>query len=120
MVKNGKWRYYYDVKDALGYDERDNAGEMVYRRELTKRALTSDVNQKTRDALEEQLHRYTKDASHALEKYYKTPLGKLDKIDDVIDVGRNKVANLIGKIEKRIRAKEEDITKYAKPRKHIH
>ena len=21
---NGKWRYYYDIKDALGYDERDS------------------------------------------------------------------------------------------------
>lgn len=33
---NGKWRYYYDIDDALGYDEQT---EMIRNRELYKHAI---------------------------------------------------------------------------------
>lgn len=116
---NGKWRYYYDIKDALGYDERAKAAKSI--REYNKAAKAEVDYSKTRedptrakyyDANEyEQLTQRRvsagKAASKAIEEYYKTPIGKLDRFDDAIDSGRNIVAKILEKASNKIRAKSE-------------
>lgn len=82
---NGKWRYYYDIKDALGYDERDafykTAGEYIRADEeakkLTKRNKTSN------DAAQARIYADKKrdEAKKAREDFKKTPLGKLKIIE---------------------------------------
>lgn len=121
---NGKWRYYYDVKDALGYDERARAANAVYK--YNKNSHNANAynkiqgdptrekwyDQKKSDQMYRVAQNSGKMASYAMNKYYKTPLGKLDRLDDKLDSGRNAVSNLLEKMAKKIRADEEIITKY--------
>lgn len=116
---NGKWRYYYDVKDALGYDERANAAASI--REYNKatqnlkdyKAIRDDPTRQKwydfnrEDELADERGRRGDIAKRAIAKYYKTPLGRLDRIDDVIDTGRNIIADLLSKASSKIRAKDE-------------
>lgn len=121
---NGKWRYYYDIKDALGYDERAAAGAAVYDYE-TKTRNANAYNEIRHDPTRVKWYDQTKSdqkykeakaagkvASDALTKYYKTPLGKIDKLDDKIDSARDMVADLLEKASKKIRSREESITNY--------
>lgn len=122
---NGKWRYYYDVKDALGYDERGAAGDAVreYNRAKTNadnyNKIQSDptrvkwYNQSKSDQMYKDAAKAGKKASEALKKYYKTPLGKIDRLDDKIDSGRRAVSKLLNKLAKKIQPKDEHITKYS-------
>ena len=120
VKKNGKWRYYYDVKDALGFDERHNAAGAIRRYEKAKsdakeyNKMQSDptrvkwYKQSRQDQLNKAVRISGKHSSDAIKKYYKTPLGKLDLMDDQIDKGRNFVANLLNKAANVVRAKDED------------
>lgn len=121
---NGKWRYYYDVKDALGYDERQKAAQAVYDYNRTTAAaraynkIQSDptrvkfYNQTKSDQLYKEADAAGKKASAALKKYYKTPIGKIDRLDDKIDSGRKAVSKVLNKLAKKIQPNEESLTKY--------
>ena len=126
VKKNGKWRYYYDVKDALGYDERGEAGDAVREYNQAKENAKSYneiqhdptrvkfYNQSKSDQLFKEADAAGKKASEALKKYYKTPLGKIDRLDDKIDNGRKAISNLFSKLAKKIAPQEEYITKYSR------
>lgn len=135
--KNGKWRYVYNVgstgnkidgekqspyreysklQDMLGYDERDSAAiaDINYRRKSENatsynhsQSKNPFYKQSESNKLYKQADIAQKKASKAIKRYYKTPLGKLDKLDDRIDEGRNIVANALSKLSKRIRPKKE-------------
>lgn len=128
--KNGKWKYYYDVKDAMGYDERSamnlakksrdvqkNYTDLV-RREYEETAskvasgeyfdkdngndsIVKPYRDKYTKALESQ---YDKSAEYAkaLQAYQKTPLGKLEKAAMQIDKGKQKVEDLMKKMTKKL------------------
>lgn len=137
--KNGKWRYIYNVgttgdringkiespyreytklQDMLGYDERDAASiaEVNYRRAMETaegyknvRSTNPYYKQATSDALYKQVKVSGKIASKAVERYNKTPLGKLDKAVRVVDKGREKVANALSKLAEAVKPKERSL-----------
>ena len=110
--KNGKWKYYYDkdslrtdinntankiketgskiednVKDKLGYDERDARDRAISE---NKKAL-DNLNKAKRtgeydDALQ-QLRESNDKALKAIDKYSKTPIGRLDHMQASIKYG---------------------------------
>lgn len=123
--KNGKMRYYYNyksnsikdkVKDALGYDEKyDFANTMLDYNDAQK--YERDHPSGTRKELEQRskaTQEAGKRAIEARDKYYKTPIGKLDKFDDVIDKGRKAVAKALNKAAKAITPKEEFLDRTSK------
>lgn len=135
--KNGKWRYVYDVgttgdiingrkespyreysklQDILGYDERDAAAiaDINYRRKEENatyynhsQSTNQSYSQKKYNRLSKEASAAGKKASEAMERYYKTPIGKIDRIDDVIDSGRKAIANILKKVANRIQPEEE-------------
>ena len=107
---NGKWRYYYDVKDMLGYDERREAAQRVYEYEkLDNSRVTGPYHGKSfnskaqADMYYQTLGVASYKATKALDAYFKTPLGKLDKMSYVIDAGRKKVSDLLSVLSDRIK-----------------
>jgi hypothetical protein len=121
---NGKWRYYYDIKDALGYDERSAAGDAVraYDRAIQnakgyQKLRTTPGQEKWYDIekdarLVQEASDAGKRARAAVEKYSKTPLGKLDKLGSKIDAGRAMVSNWLKRMANKIAPKTKSITKY--------
>ena len=120
---NGKmmspYREYTKFQDVLGFDERDAAGiaEVNYRRaDDNARAYNHSqttnskyYNQAKSDALYKQAKVSGKIASKAVERYNKTPLGKLDKAARVVDKGREKVANALSKLAEAVKPKERSL-----------
>lgn len=115
---NGKYRYYYDVKDALGVDERkarDNAvaeqrKAVATEQKMAKELSTIDSFAKTygvdrkvareaavTDYNDAKVARTSADvkASKAIEAYSKTPLGKLERATEAIDNGARSLKNLL-------------------------
>lgn len=95
--KNGKYRYIYDVKDAVGVDERkrlvDESNNYKFRSETSKKyedKLSRDLYDKDPDEYYKTLDKSwrLKDWSghaerrvdKALEEYGKTPLGKIESV----------------------------------------
>lgn len=125
---NGKWRYYYDVKDALGYDERKEAAQAVYDYERAKtnyKGYSSIKNDPTREKWhtneEEKAYETIADingkrAGRALDKYYKTPLGKIDSLGSKINDGRRVVADLLDAVSKKIRPEKWNVAQFTKYR----
>lgn len=124
---NGKWRYYYDIKDAIGYDERKEAAQAVYEYERAKEAtenhakLQSNPGQvKWYNPVKERNLRLSEKTSgiraiKALERYYNTPLGKIDRLGDKIDSGRKIVSKFLSNLANKIAPKRKstaDFTKY--------
>ena len=136
--KNGKWRYVYNVgttgqringeldpsyreytrlQDLLGYDERDAAAiaEYNYRHAMNNADSYNTMknptyyNQAKSNANYKQAKVAGKIASKAVERYYKTPLGKLDKAVGVANKGREKVANALSKLSEAVKPKERSL-----------
>lgn len=126
VKKNGKWRYYYDkdglkndVKDVLGYDEknaRDNALKAKERRYSELNKAEKDLDKYNNgwlmingsDKYSQQYIRQLRNAARAekfLEKkqkdFNKTPLGMLENAKGVIDKGEKVVKKLFGIKEKK-------------------
>ena len=133
--KNGKWRYYYDVKDALGYDERDRMNKAHSEYTLAdqnawgfqkyvseEQAKATRYNPKT-DRLEYKSEGYRdyiydlhkekeakfkaateagKKASDAAVAYYKTPLGKIDKLKSSFKQAKKSVAKMLNRLADKI------------------
>lgn len=120
---NGKitspYREYTKIQDVLGFDERDAAGiaEVNYHRaDDNARAYNHSqttnskyYNQAKSDALYKQAKVAGKIASKSVERYYKTPLGKLDKAVGVVNKGREKVANALSKLSEAVKPKERSL-----------
>lgn len=120
---NGKiespYREYTKLQDMLGYDERDAASiaDVNYRDAMTnadgynKIQVTNPYyyKQAKSDALYKQAKVSGKIASKAVERYNKTPLGKLDKAARVVDKGREKVANALSKLAEAVKPKERSL-----------
>lgn len=85
VKKNGKWRYYYDIKDALGYDERDafykTAAE--YFRADDKANKLEKANETSNDAAQARIYADEKrdEAAKAREAFRRTPLGLMKMIE---------------------------------------
>ena len=121
---NGKWCYYYDIKDALGFDERDAAGDAVRNYNRAKENLKgygdleSNLSQtkwysaKKHARLKSETEAAGKKANTAVNKYYKTPLGKLDRMDDKIDIIRKKVSKWLKRLSNKVAPEKESLTKY--------
>ena len=129
--KNGKWVYYYDkkglkrdVKDALGYDERQRVGQAEYDYKRINNNLIDYARNKSKNVsddyyrkkIQDILLKHRKDAADkytkAQEDYLKTPLGKLDRLDDLVDEGRYIVSQILSKMADTIMPKEESLIKY--------
>lgn len=113
--KNGKWRYYYDTKSALGITQRNRANARAneynrYQKNLEgyrKLQGTSGQVKWYSSEKERDLTRRTaikgKLAAQAYSDYMKTPLGKLERVSDNIKKGRKKVADMLSALGERIR-----------------
>ena len=144
---NGKWRYYYDIgkpgvnvaggsnkpdgpnsnirsysklEDILGKDEKDAYARSIIQNRRAKEEAEARPSG-TRAELQERSNKVNSTAkavSEAADRYYKTPIGMLDKLDDKIDAGRKFIANLFTKAAKAITPKEEylDSLSYRKKR----
>lgn len=129
--KNGKWVYTYPdgskhtvgrTLDTLGYHHKAEAIDKLTEYQLaTAKAKAADNHPRNADEKKkkEQAARDAAfDADRALREYYKTPVGRLDKLDDKIDAGRNVVAKLLQKklpeVSKKIRAKDEYLNELKK------
>lgn len=130
---NGKWRYYYDteslkddVKDKLGYDERERMRESAreYGRALNEQnnaksevdrihdqRKSADTTQKAAENLVELLkadkiskeaYYKAREAGHkyaeSQKEFMNTPLGKLESLQKNIKKGAEKVASLFSKL----------------------
>lgn len=121
--KNGKWRYYYDVEDAMGVDEREayekvrlandfNLAKSNYLHNEAASKATYDSDGVSRTYSGESLKllgesvEYQNKYRAGLEKvntyrkaYEATPLGKLEKIADTIRKGLNAINSLFEKFK---------------------
>lgn len=115
---NGKWRYYYDIKDALGFDEADEYNTAKSNNKKTKTALSDSKIERTMqkdiakldgkiDAREHQkIKKYSKNVEEntkvrkkaekaykkAKEKFKKTPVGFLKlTMPETIEKGKKLV-----------------------------
>lgn len=115
---NGKWRYYYDWKDALGFDERDRYRNAARENAVAQHELWSvkQNNANTRPYIRDpfapgglrdnpkyasnqhvlsnttaRAEKAGRDYLSAKSDYMKTPLGKLEKTKDTIKKGVQKV-----------------------------
>lgn len=102
---NGKWRYYYDtkslkndVRDTLGYDEKEAVEEASRTRlnALNKYDAYVDregrVDRARKDALWEAYEKASKLNSEALDKFNKTPLGK---VESTINKGKHALSSIL-------------------------
>ena len=110
---NGKWRYYYDIKDALGYTKRDKLDKAIeeYNKadkkasELEKRdrkKYRKNGSMVSNDTAEARIYASDKarEVKKAQVKYKKTPLGKLDSLGYQIEKGAKAVDKLFNKRKK--------------------
>lgn len=124
--KNGKWRYYYDVKDALGYDERkqyqdDKAyldmytkmgketwkdTERVYE-ETEKDGIVTDNEKYIRSQVldnhmyyEDNKKHYEELVKRSLSAYENTPLYKVESAKERINSGVKSLKKILGKLKK--------------------
>lgn len=116
--KNGKWRYYYDIKDAMGVDEREArdlavakqkkavATEQKMAKELStvdefakkanvdrtvaREAAVTDYND-ARNARRSADVR----AMKAINDYSKTPLGKIERVTEAVNKGSRYLKDLL-------------------------
>lgn len=131
--KNGKWVYTYPdgsthkinrTLDTLGYHKKADAIDKLNEyRVASAKAAAEDPSPRNSNAYKRAQQAATDaaiDANVAVNEYYKTPVGILDKLDDEIDAGRNFVANLLKaklpKVANSIRPKEEYLPKLLKKR----
>lgn len=123
---DGKWRYYYDIKDALGYDERERAANAVRDYELEKRNLdgyralkTNPYQVKWYDSSKESImNKRTVEKGHkaaeAIKEYQSTPIGKLENFKDMVDKGRTLISNFLKRLSDEIKPKpKKSITYYS-------
>ena len=144
---NGKWRYYYDVgapgakiggaqgpdtpgsniksysklEDVAGKDEKEAYARSIiaYNRAADKRDALSKGQYGSDEYKKAEQEALTagKAVAEAKARYYKTPIGLVDKIDDQIDNGRKFIANLFTKAAKAITPKEEYLDSLSKRNK---
>lgn len=115
--KNGKWVYTYPdgtthkvgrTLDTLGYHKKADAIDKIidhkvasYNFDVADASTKSKPNDDTRKKLSQEATDAAIDAGSALREYYKTPIGRLDKLDDKIDAGRTFIADMLqGKLPK--------------------
>ena len=122
---NGKWRYYYDNKDILGYDKETAYNQASYKYQNAASNLasaTADLNLKnggkvnykvdtkgnfqvadtTSAVFLSSLHDYSeagKKYTAAKNEYMKTPLGKTTKLQNAIYLGRRRIRDLFDRIK---------------------
>lgn len=123
--KNGRWRYYYSTNydkslrgtirrisgaDARGYAnekigeyERSKANADGYNKIQTDPIRKKYYTQSKANELYEDAYLKGKLARQAIDRYYKTPLGQVQKAKDIIENGRNKVADILDSASKKIR-----------------
>lgn len=115
---------YSKIQDILGYDERDaynisrlNANAANENADKVAKLRTNPTESHLYDA---EVHKelVNKGKKHEAEvaknwnSYSKTPLGMIDRIDDKIDVGREKLSELLTRISERIKPKKEELHRH--------
>lgn len=131
--KNNRWVYTYPdgsthkvgrTLDTLGYHKKADAIDKL-REAQSLSVIANDTDDSPKNAnaykkAQQEAMDATLEARSALKDYYNTPIGKLDKLDDKIDAGRNYLSKLLKnklpKVANAIRPKEELITKLQKRR----
>lgn len=133
--KNGKWRYYYDFKDLLGYDERDvyKKAKKNYKKSKTdyedavlnsklqtdKANLDGKVSKKEQKVIDKASSKVSlanknkKKASKAykkaMEKYSKTPVGLLNMvIPGKLDKAKKWISSKFTKDNKKQKKEKKD------------
>lgn len=123
--KNGRWHYYYStnydkslrgtIRRVSGADARDYANEKIrdYNRSKANSEGYSEIKsdpervkwykESKEKALRDDAAAKGALASKAIRDYYKTPLGQVQKAKDIIENGRNKVADILDSASKKIR-----------------
>lgn len=123
--KNGRWHYYYSTnydkslrgtaRRLIGADARGYANEKIGEYERSK-ANADGYNEIQADPIRKKYYTQSKAnelredadlkgklARQAIDRYYKTPLGQVQKAKDMIENGRNKVADILSSASKKIR-----------------
>lgn len=141
---NGKWRYYYDIgkptvkvagstgapdkpdsriqsysklEDIAGKDEKDAYARSIVAYNRAKEEYEANKNSddiEQRNKSEQKLTNASRALARAETRYGNTPIGKLDKFDDIVDSGRKFISNLLTKAAKAISPKDEYLTKLSK------
>lgn len=106
--KNGKWRYYYDIKDALGYNKRKDAANAMYRYEYVAKNLEGEYpNQEAMEAKSNRAALLGQIGGKYIDEYNKTPLAKVEKMKDVMNSGRRAVSKFLSKVASKIAPSNE-------------
>lgn len=92
---NGKWRYYYDIKDALGYDEREKAANDMYTYEQAYKNRIYNQSAEAHERQNRNLKQLGKKAQASIKAFDKTPLGKLENMKDTINSGLSAISKLL-------------------------
>ena len=130
---NGKWRYYYDyntpnqkpagnpkgytkLEDLLGKDERDIYAESIraYNKALDNMENNPSGTRAELQRLFDEADRAGDNVTAARKVFLKTPMGKLDQMGDVVEKGRNKVADVLVKLSDKIRTDGDYLDKLAR------
>lgn len=114
---NGKWRYYYDIKEAVGVNARNDyinsSKEYLEARNTLTKLREQDAKKYkgslrvSNDTVQADIYKGKKRDKFlaSQKKYYKTPLGKMDiagqAINKYVDKGKNKVQSVLKKVKKK-------------------
>lgn len=119
---NGKWKYYYDkeslqkdvsntamkidetknkieynIKDKLGYDERDARDKAIADNQKALDNLNKTKGTDEYDNAVQQLNEASDKALKAIAKYSKTPIGMMDRMQESIEYGLHSVKKYLVK-----------------------
>ena len=105
-------RGYTKIQDIMGYDEKERRDRAIGRYENKRKTyenqknMTFDELSRKNISLEESFTKMTNEgavASRAIDEFGKTPLGKIEKMNNLIDSGKNRVADILEKLAEKIR-----------------
>ena len=130
---NGKWRYFYDVgpagfdvggngpgrdgeidsniqsytkfQDIIGKDEKDAYIRSLQKalREVDYQNANPDRTARERKVDEKNMKRVDRAVSEDMERFYKTPLGKIESTKHSIESGRKFVSDLLAKASEKVK-----------------
>lgn len=115
---------YSKLQDLLGYDERDaynnarlnaNVANEIADEIAELRTNPTESYRYNRDVHKEYIEKgkaYEANVAKNYDSYSKTPLGMIDRIDDKIDAGRNKISDLLKKVAKTVEPKQEELHRH--------
>lgn len=100
--KNGKYRYYYDMKRKREQAYNDDYRAKMYEKYMDDYQDNNPIKHKTRLEQEKRLKYLQTKAKRSVDIYNKTPLSKIDTASSAYKKGRQYVANAIRKFADKV------------------